>query len=223
MGWSVDLFGVDTLSKFTPGLEENDNTGNAQFLTALSDVIRYERMATVLIVAHAGHGEPGRPRGASTIMANPDAEYIADRRDLFVRVSRERFKDYPSLPHLCYQGEVIDLGYVDENLRPVTSLAFTAAAVGPQTAQPLTILSGNQKLAGMPLSRCWCRARMRPLASPRVAGALGTRQQWTCSRLNSRATSSRAGRRNAIDDLVEKSYLARDDGWLWTMNTKAGV
>ncbi len=224
LGWSVDLFGVDTLSKFTPGLEENDNTGNAQFLTALSDVIRYERMATVLIVAHAGHGEPGRPRGASTLMANPDAEYIADRRDLFVRVSRERFKDYPSLPHLCYQGEVIDLGYVDENLRPVTSLAFTAAAVGPQTAQPLTILSGNQKLAWDALKPLLVPSEDAPPCVPAGRGCLGHAAAMDVLKIKFKGNvkPSRAAS-NAIDDLVEKSYLARDDGWLWTMNTKAGV
>jgi hypothetical protein len=125
----VRLVVVDTLSKFTPAVKENDNTENAIFLAKLSDAIRYKFGASVLMVAHAGHAEPGRPRGASARMANPDAEYVVDRGDMTVSVTRERFKDSPSLPDLNYRAEVIDLGRKDEAGCAVTSLALVPAEV----------------------------------------------------------------------------------------------
>lgn len=124
LGWPVHLIVVDTLSKFTPNVKENDNTENAQLLAKLSDALRYQFGASVLMVAHAGHAEPGRPRGASARMANPDAEYVVDRIDMRVSVTRERFKDSPSLPPLDYQAEVIDLHRLDDDGQPVTSLAL---------------------------------------------------------------------------------------------------
>lgn len=216
LGWPLDLFVVDTLSKFTPGLEENDNTENAKFLTMLSDAIRYQFDATVLLVAHAGHDNPGRPRGASTLMANPDAEYVVERREMFVKVTRERLKDSPSLPPLAYQGKPVDLGRVDENMRPITSLAFTLtnAEALPATFKPL---GGNQKLAwqalkGILVSHKDAPPCVQPPGQPSVPylTALETLKVTFEGNVKpSRAATS------AIDDLVDKGYLARDAGWLW--------
>jgi hypothetical protein len=121
---------IDTLSKFSTGLDENDNSQVAAFLSGLSSSLREDLNCSVLLVAHSGHGDAKRPRGASSLMANPDAEYIVDRPDpngMMVTVTRERFKDAPSLPPLAYEAKVIDLGRVDGYGEPVTSLALVAA------------------------------------------------------------------------------------------------
>jgi hypothetical protein len=120
---------IDTFSKFTPGLKENDNADVATFLSGLSKSLREEFGATVLIVAHSGHADEKRPRGAYVLMANPDCEYIVTRTGMNVSVTRDRFKDSPSLPPLGYLGTVIDLGRKDKRGQPVTSLAFASAAV----------------------------------------------------------------------------------------------
>jgi hypothetical protein len=120
---------IDTLSKFSTGLDENDNGEVAAFLSGLSTSLREGLGCTVLLVAHSGHGDAQRPRGASSLMSNPDAEYIVTRPDpagMTVTVSRERFKDAPSLPALAYEARIIDLGRVDRYGEPVTSLALTA-------------------------------------------------------------------------------------------------
>jgi hypothetical protein len=123
---------IDTLSKFSAGVDENDNGEMSTYLAKLSEHIRQQLGATVLLVAHSGHGDAKRPRGASALMANPDAEYIIERQSptaMTIAVSRERFKDCPALPALGYEAKVIDLGRVDRRGKPVTSLALVTADV----------------------------------------------------------------------------------------------
>jgi len=118
---------VDTFSKFSAGLDENDNGEVSTYLARLSEYIRQAFGSTVLLVAHSGHSDSSRPRGASALMANPDAEYVIARPapgSMSVSVSRERFKDCPALPALWYDAQVIDLGRTDKRGQPVTSLAL---------------------------------------------------------------------------------------------------
>lgn len=132
--WVPKLFCVDTFSKFSAGIDENDNGEVSSFLAGLTDFLRDEFDATVLMVAHAGHGDAKRPRGASALMANPDAEYIVERppQGMGVTVSRERFKDSPSLEPLSYEATPVDLGRLDSYGEPVTSLALVSAAPPPR-------------------------------------------------------------------------------------------
>ncbi len=143
-----DLVVIDTFSKFAPGLDENDNTAVALYLSVLSSQLRQRYGCTVLLVAHAGHGDSKRPRGASVLMANPDAEYIVERPDpvgMTVTVTRERFKDSPSLGPLAYLAEVVDLGRVDRHGDQVTSLVVRdiEAREVPSTNTKATELRGG--------------------------------------------------------------------------------
>jgi hypothetical protein len=116
---------VDTLSKFSAGMDENSNQEVAAYLAQLSRYLRERYQASVLIVAHSGHGDAARPRGASALMANPDAEYIVKRAadpGTHVEVTRQRFKDTGELPNLAYEAEVIDLGAADRYGERLTSL-----------------------------------------------------------------------------------------------------
>lgn len=122
-----NLILIDTLSKFSAGLDENSNFEVAKYLSSLTDKLRDAFGCTVLLVAHTGHGDAKRPRGASALMANPDAEYIVDRPNptsMTVTVSRERFKDAPALPPLAYEARVVPLGRLDRYGEPVTSLVL---------------------------------------------------------------------------------------------------
>ncbi len=123
---------IDTFSKFAAGVDENDNSAVAAYLSVLSEFIRDEFGATVILVVHSGHADAKRPRGASSMMANPDAEYIVERPNIdamHVTVSRERFKDGPALPPLAYEARVVDLGRFDSYGERVTSLALIATDV----------------------------------------------------------------------------------------------
>jgi hypothetical protein len=125
---------IDTFSKFSAGIDENDNSEVAAYLSVLAEQIREAFGSTVLLVAHSGHGDAKRPRGASSLMANPDAEYIVERpapTAMTVSVSRERFKDGASLPPLAYEAKVIDLGRTDAYGETVTSLALVTSDAPP--------------------------------------------------------------------------------------------
>jgi hypothetical protein len=135
----VKLIIVDTLSKYSPGVDENDNTEMSLFLTQLAVKFRNTLASSVLLVAHSGHSDPGRPRGASALGANTDVEFIVHRPDpqgMTVTVSRERFKDAEGLPRLNYLAEVVDLGRLDARMRPVTSLALRETGEIVETQTP---------------------------------------------------------------------------------------
>jgi hypothetical protein len=123
---------VDTFSKYAPGLDENDNAEVALYLSLLSSELRDAYDCALLLIAHAGHADAKRPRGASVLMANPDAEYIVARPDpkaMTATVTRERFKDSPALPPIAYAAQVVDLGRLDRYGEPVTSLVMHDAGI----------------------------------------------------------------------------------------------
>lgn len=132
---------VDTFSKFSAGLDENSNQEVAEYLSKLTIGLRERYTATVLLVAHSGHGDAKRPRGASALMANPDAEYIVERPDIqgmAVNVTRERFKDTASMAPLGYEAVEVDLGRVDRYGEAVKSLVMreTQATSKPVVHSP---------------------------------------------------------------------------------------
>lgn len=159
------LIVVDTFSKFSAGLDENSNQEVAEYLSKLTIGLRERYTATVLLVAHSGHGDSKRPRGASALMANPDAEYIVERPDaqaMAVAVSRERFKDTASLSPLGYEAAEVQLGRIDKYGEEVKSLVMKetsapskpAVAHSPQGKAQRTILLAlreRQKRSETPL------------------------------------------------------------------------
>lgn len=166
---------VDTFSKFSAGLDENSNQEVAEYLSKLTIGLRERYTATVLLVAHSGHGDAKRPRGASALMANPDAEYIVERPDaqaMVVAVSRERFKDTASLSPLGYEAVEVPLGRIDKYGEAVKSLVMKetsapgkpAVAHSPQGKAQRTILYAlreRQKASETPL--VWTVEEMRQI------------------------------------------------------------
>lgn len=123
------LFVLDTFSKLSGGLDENENSAVKQFIGMLDNGLKRKETgfdATVLVVAHTGHSDDSRARGASALGADTDAEYIVKRNesDGTVQVTRERFKSSPELPPVHYRPDVVDLGYPDGAGRNVTSLVL---------------------------------------------------------------------------------------------------
>lgn len=128
---------IDTLSKNSGGLDENDNSEVKEFIGRIDVGLRTPLDATVLIVAHTGHGDQTRARGASALEADTDAAYIVQKHsEGMVSVSRERFKDAAELPPLNYQVQVVDLGYCDDYGEPVTSCALVATDAIPEIKKP---------------------------------------------------------------------------------------
>jgi hypothetical protein len=140
------LFVLDTFSKLSGGLEENDNTAVKQFIGLLDNGLKRAFGATVLLVAHTGHSAVTRARGASALAADTDAEYIVSRGgDGNITVTRERFKSSPELPPLYYGPRVVELGRKDAKGKAVTSLALVAAEP-PEAPKGKRITTGAQKV-----------------------------------------------------------------------------
>jgi len=118
---------IDTLSKNSGGMDENSNSEAKAFIGNLDVHLKRRYGATVLLVHHTGHIEKGRARGASALEADTDAAYVIARApgERAITVSRERFKDSGDLPPLAYRADVVDLCEIDDDERPVTSLALT--------------------------------------------------------------------------------------------------
>jgi DnaB-like helicase N terminal domain/AAA domain len=196
---------VDTFSKYAPGLDENDNAAVALFLSTLSVQLRERYTATVLLVAHAGHGDSKRPRGASVLMANPDAEYIVQRPDataMTVTVSRERFKDAPSLAALAYTAETVDLGRKDRHGEPVTSLVMNDA----QGPVPVPV---QARLAGA--------TQRQLLAALRANATAGGPAVWTIAdirEIGRKAGIHKNSARSAAEVLTLSPYMTGTvGGW----------
>lgn len=123
------LFVLDTFSKLSGGLDENDNSEVKLFLGRLDNGLKRPITgfdATVLLIAHTGHSDSGRARGASALEADTDAAYIVSRNALLgtVEVSRERFKSSAEQPPMVYKPKIVTLDRVDDDLFPVTSLVL---------------------------------------------------------------------------------------------------
>ena len=134
IGWAPEVMLIDTLSKYSAGLDENENSEVRDFLSALAESFTYKFGCSILLVGHTGYAASDRIRGASSFGANTEAEYIVTRQDpmqFICKVSRERFKDSPPLEPIAYQGEVIDLGREDKRGRRVTSLVMRSTDVPP--------------------------------------------------------------------------------------------
>jgi len=188
---------IDTLSKFSAGMDENSNQEVAEYLAQVSRYIRERYHASVLIVAHSGHGDSDRPRGASALMANPDSEFIVKRAaqpEGHVEVTRQRFKDTGELPNLAYTAEVVDLGAADRYGERLTSLVMReteAAQEKPISAQAPSGKAQRTILLAL-------RERQKRAEHPMV---------WTTEEL--RAIGRECGiSRQSVHDAVEKLMMS---------------
>ena len=163
---------VDTFSKYTAGLDENSNVEVASFLTDLGESLRDRYRSTVLLVAHTGHGEGKRPRGAYALMANPDSEHVVERTEgtMMVTVTRERYKDAPSLEPLVYNAESVDLGRVDELGDRVSSLILRAT----EQPAPRPRAKGVNQTKALVAFKEWSRANPEAIhiTSPDISALL---------------------------------------------------
>lgn len=138
-GQEIALFILDTWSKGT-GHDEDSNTETKKLIGEIDRRLKHRgnKRCTCLIVHHTGHGDQSRGRGASALAADTDAEYIVSKtKENTIKVTRERFKDSPSLPPLYFAPKILQLGYKDSEGYPATSVVLAPAAA-PKAGPPLT-------------------------------------------------------------------------------------
>ncbi len=120
------LIVVDTLNRYGGVLDENRASDVAQFIMAL-DRLRLQYGATILIVHHVGHMVKDRARGSYALMAATDAHFLVERPDPdkhLIRVTTGRLKDSDSPPPLTLEADIVDLGDLDADGQPRTTLVL---------------------------------------------------------------------------------------------------
>lgn len=137
-GKPVALIVVDTLRK-NSAHKENDNDETSALIGAIDTHLRHHETSptTVLCLHHTGHSDQTRGRGASSLAADTDAEYVISFKAGVVAVTRERFKDSPSLPPLYYTPKVRTLDYQDPDGKPVTSIVLMPSGAPAKPKQDL--------------------------------------------------------------------------------------
>jgi hypothetical protein len=138
-GKETALILVDTWAKST-GHDEDSNTETKKLIGEIDRRLRHrgKKRCTCVIVHHTGHGDQTRGRGASALGADTDAEYIVSKtKENTIKVTRDRFKDSPSLPPLYFAPKILQLGYKDSEGYPATSVVLAPAAA-PRNGAPLT-------------------------------------------------------------------------------------
>jgi hypothetical protein len=138
-GQPIALCAIDTWSKAT-GHDEDNNTETKKLIGEIDRRLRHRgnKRCTVCIAHHTGHGDQSRGRGASALGADTDAEYIVSKtKENTIKVTRERFKDSPSLPPLYFAPKILDLGYKDTEGYAATSVVLEPASA-PDRGAPLT-------------------------------------------------------------------------------------
>lgn len=171
------LFVIDTYSKLSGGLDENDNTEVKAFIGRLDNGLKRASTgfdATVLLVAHTGHSDSGRPRGASALAADTDAEYIVSRGDDgTVSVTRERFKSSPELTPLTLRPQIVKLGYHDAAGQEITSLVLHPAEEIQVRQRPKKVTGAKHKAL---YESCAELLRTEPRSSNAIASILAERE-----------------------------------------------
>jgi hypothetical protein len=115
---------IDTLNRnFGPG-DENSTTDMTRFIAAL-DKLRERLQCAVAVVHHTGLADTGRGRGNSALKGALDFEYQISRdQDRIVELTCSKCKDHDRPPTIAFKPVVVDLGMVDEDMQPITSLAL---------------------------------------------------------------------------------------------------
>lgn len=126
-GFIPSLVVIDTLSRYSDGNAEATNEDASSYLNQLDQAIRVKYESSFLLVHHTGHMEKKRARGAYSLTANTDANFLLERPDpkkFLVTVTSGRMKDCePPLPFEI-EGVIKVLDEMDSKGRPETSLAI---------------------------------------------------------------------------------------------------
>ncbi len=135
LGITPDLIIIDTLSRNAGAADENKTADMTAYLNGLDKLLRVPMGASILLVHHVGHMAKERARGSYALMANTDANYLIERPDpssLVIELKTGRLKDSDSPPPVALIGRVVELGSVDEDGEPETTLVIDSTTEKPK-------------------------------------------------------------------------------------------
>ena len=122
-GWKLELIILDTLARTLQG-NENSQEDFAKYQQAL-DTIRDSFDCAALFLHHTGHLEKDRPRGAYSIIGNADVLLQLEKLDnKLSKLVVRKMKDAESPEAMIFQLTVVELGGLDEDGNPITSVVL---------------------------------------------------------------------------------------------------
>jgi len=128
---------IDTLSTNIGNGDESDNKDMSVLLNNVNSHIRTPTGACVAIVAHVGHGDKQRERGAYCIRGNVDFRILVKREgtpdERRCSMFSLKTKDGPVFPPASFKAEVVTLpGVLDSENEESTSLVLKSIEYVPQ-------------------------------------------------------------------------------------------
>ncbi len=199
------LIVVDTLSRNSDGRVEGSTEDATSYLNLVDSELRARYAACVLLVHHVGHENKQRARGPYVFLANTDANFRVDRPDpdrLAVVVTAGRLKDAETPAPTEFEGVVTDLDELDDDGRPVTTLAIRPTGNAP-TPQDRPRAVGRKQAAALAALTEWCRVHSQQavIASDELRGVLEAQD-----------VRSKYQRRDAVKYLVDVGVLTPSVG-----------
>ncbi|MGZ3814828.1 MAG: AAA family ATPase, partial [Mucilaginibacter sp.] len=111
---------IDTLHRNMDG-DENSSKDIGKFINNL-DMHLKPLGAAILVVHHSGHGNKDRSRGSSSIRAAMDGEFSANKTDNSITLTCHKAKDFEALNPLQFTLKPTELGWLDSDGEPMTSV-----------------------------------------------------------------------------------------------------
>ena len=227
-GAPLGLVVLDTLSKSSPGADQNSSADMGLVMSALAR-ISSATSAAVLVVAHSGKDEGRGIAGWYGQYAAADLVIMTarDPDDPDLRIaSLSKVKNGPDGDRLAFRLEVVELGH-DEDGDPITScvLAFEDAAKGPRKARTAIKLTGPETIALRSVRHTMDHGATT--AAPPIAGVpTGTQAIKLCdahehafqsgfSAEDDKPAASKRRWSRAIEALIAKEQIRKDGDLVW--------
>jgi phage/plasmid primase-like uncharacterized protein len=120
---------IDTLGR-NFGKNENSTEDMTQYMGNLDRIFRYAGK-TVTSVHHTGHAQNDRARGSIVLAASCEGEHqIIRSADNFITLKCLKQKNAQEYESIVFQPETKDVGWLDEDGEPVTSLVLNRVEPG---------------------------------------------------------------------------------------------
>ena len=215
---------VDTLSRSIAGGNEN----SPETMTAViqhCDILREHGDCSVALVHHSGKATD-TARGHSSLRAATDTEIeLTVDEDAGIRFAKAtKQRDIESGKEFAFELQAVEVG-IDEDGDPVTS-CYIIPADNERVSEATTKLSSNERL----LITCFTQLWGEQVGAPNRGGPGfpqgGTRWMVDEDALRqhfygkSTAANKRQAWSRAIDGLLAKGEMAKNEGFFWLVRSK---
>lgn len=220
----IELIIVDTLSRAMAGGNEN----SPEAMTAViqhCDVLREHGDATIALVHHSGKAENGA-RGHSSLRAATDTEIeLTVDEDAGIRFAKAtKQRDIESGKQFAFELHTVELG-CDEDGDKVTS-CYIGPTDDERVSEATTKLSANERLMVTCFTQLWGEHVGNPNRGGPGWPESGTRWVIEEDTLRqhfygkSNAANKRQAYTRAIEGLVGKGEMAKNEGFFWLVRSK---